>query len=114
MKKHFLIAFAIFISAVVMAGTIRYGFGKVITATTTKTVQKIGIRTNDYASKMSVHNTGTNTLYIAGNCTTDQFIATNSVPVAAGSTYTFMEGPQYKSICFATLEGTTTFNLAAE
>lgn len=113
MKKHLLIAL-LFVAGIVFASSIRNGFGKVLTGTTTETVQKIGTRTNDYAAKVSVHNTGSNTLYIASNITTNDFVATNSVPVAAGSAYTFREGPQYKSICFVTLTGTTTFNLAAE
>lgn len=113
MKKHLLIAL-LFVAGIVLAGSLRNGFGKNLTATTSAATQKIGTRDNDYGSKISVHNTGSNTLYIAYNISTDDFVATNSVPVGGGSAYTFKDGPQYKSICFATLVDTTTFNLAAE
>jgi hypothetical protein len=101
-------------SVCAFAGSLPFGWGKVVTATTNETVLSIGPNSNDYASRVSIYNTGSETLYIMKNATTNQFAYTNAIPVPASSSYDLGSGGDVRSICYVTSTNSTVFSIAAE
>jgi len=86
------------------------GYGKVLSASTTETRL-----TGFTARSVSVYNAGsTEIVYAAVNCTTNEFVPTNSVPIPAGASYTFNAdgSTSIDSLCYATTNGTESIYVA--
>lgn len=115
MKKLMIGMIVMLAALVVLAASVRTGFGKVLTASTSPTVIKANNTAGDYGTKVSVNVTGSEVVYFMKNCSSASFVQSNAVPVAAGFPYTFEESSgRIYSVCYATASGTSEFMIAFE
>ena len=113
MKKTLLILLAVIMAVAIASGTLISvtGYGKVVTATTTPAV----IDLPDEATYWSVDNlTGSETIYVMKNATTNTFVLTNAIPVQAGSAYASEKPSRINKICYATATNTSAVAFAFE
>lgn len=105
---------ALLIAATALSATAAYvwsGFGKVLTASTTPATYTIP--SEGYAYSASVYNSGSETVYVTLQTSTNSFVATNAIPVPAGLSYAFgtdedeKRNRQITAITYATTNGTS-------
>ena len=120
-----LLVLATVTGAIALDYRLKFGQGWTVSATTTvtrKTFSQAGEPTNQtwYAYNVSVKNTGTNVVYMAKNCTTNEFAtmiaATNTIPVPASTTFNFEiidSRDRIYSVCVQAAAATSTVYIAA-
>ena len=98
-----------------------YGYGNIVTATTTpqSIVFTNAVGTNFYAKVVSVYNTGAAVAYAAVNCPTSTFSqmisAGVAIPIPVNMSYYFerKDDSVYGSVCVGTLGGSATVYIGA-
>lgn len=93
------------------------GYGKAIASVTTSAAQT-ALPTTNFAYECSLHNTGSVTIYAVVNTATGDFVLANSIPIAAGMTYTWGDSEDHRqgyiitSVTYATSSSTSSCNIA--
>ncbi len=96
------------------------GAGVQLTASTNATTYTIPL--TNYCYAVSIHNTGSETVYVTKATSTNGFVAATSIPIGAGMTYSAAggelnneaKGRQITAITYATTNGTSAINIAFE
>ena len=96
------------------------GAGVQVTASTTPATYTIPA--TNYCYAVSIHNTGTETVYFTKATSTNGFTAATSIPIGPDMTYTTAgssdnneaKGRQITAITYATTNATTVLNIAFE
>lgn len=65
----------------------QHGFGKVVNVTASP--QQVSLPAGQYVWSAGVLVSGTNTVYVMRNVSTNAFVLTNAIPVAAGASFSF-------------------------
>ena len=76
----------------------------------------------NYCYAVSIHNTGSETVYVTKATSTNGFVAATSIPIGAGMTYSAAgsdlnneaKGRQITAITYATTNATSAINIAFE
>ena len=117
MKKYIAFLIVATIGGMVSAKYVWSGAGTQVTAATTPATYTIP--GTNYAYLVSLHNTGTETVYFTKATSTNDFDASTSIPLAGGATYACSDdGEEYSrvvtAITYATTNGTSLVNIAFE
>ena len=117
MKKYIAFLIIATIGTSVSARYVWEGAGKQVSASTTPATYTIP--NTNYAYIVSLHNTGTETVYFTKATSTNSFSASTSIPLAGGATYACSDdGEEYNrkvtAITYATTNGTSLVNIAFE
>lgn len=114
---------AVLIAAIALSAQAKYvweGAGVQLTASTTPATYTIP--GTNYCYAVSIHNTGSETVYITKATSTNGFNAATSIPIGAGMAYSAAggelnneaKGRQIAAITYATTNGTSAINIAFE
>jgi hypothetical protein len=115
--------FAVLIAAIALSASAKYiwvGAGVQVTASTTPATYTIPA--TNYCYAVSIHNTGSETVYVTKATSTTGFVAATSIPIGAGMTYSSAggemnnenRGRQITAITYATTNATSSINIAFE
>lgn len=118
--RKLIAVFVVALTAEAVAGYVWVGSGIQVTASTTPATYTIP--GTNYCYAVSVHNTGSETVYVTKATSTNGFSAATSIPIGAGMTYSTAggdmnneaKGRQITAVTYATTNATSSINIAFE